>query len=34
MCVMADRVPLTGKIVTVDSELKVRLTPCHFNSSG
>jgi len=33
MGVMADRVPLT-KMVTVDGKLKVRLTPCRFNSSG
>lgn len=34
MGVMADPIPLNGKRVTVDSELKVRLTPCKFNSLG
>ncbi len=34
MGVMAEPIPLNGKVVTVDSELKVRLTLCKFNSLG
>jgi hypothetical protein len=34
MGVMADRIPLNGKMVTVDSELKVWFTLCKFNSLG